>query len=59
MPRKVTTEIFIKEAKIVHEDKYDYSETVYINMKKNKLKIICPKHGSFEQIASSFKWLWV
>lgn len=45
---KRTTEQFIKEAKQVHGDKYDYSKTKYINL-KTKLEIICPKHGSFWQ----------
>ena len=47
---KISTEEFIKKAKSVHGDKYDYSETVY-NGLKNKVKIICPEHGVFEQVA--------
>ena len=46
----LTTEEFIKKAKEVHGDKYDYSQTVY-NGLKNKVKIICPEHGKFEQVA--------
>lgn len=39
---------FIEEAKLVHDNKYDYSLVKYIN-NKTKVKIICPKHGIFEQ----------
>lgn len=41
-----TTEQFIKEAKEIHD--YDYSLTKYVN-NKTKVKIICNKHGIFEQ----------
>jgi len=44
-----TTEEFISEAKLVHVDKYDYSKVNYINS-YNKVKIICPIHGNFEQL---------
>ncbi|MDR0675740.1 MAG: hypothetical protein LBF97_01715 [Elusimicrobiota bacterium] len=44
-----TTEQFIKQAKEVHGDKYDYSLVEYIN-NYTKIKIICPEHGVFEQI---------
>ena len=43
-----TTEEFIKEAKLIHGDKYDYSLTNYVN-NKTKIKVICPIHGVFEQ----------
>ena len=39
---------FVKKAKKVHGNKYDYNLTVYINA-KTKVKIDCPKHGFFEQ----------
>jgi len=42
------TEEFIKKAKLIHDDKYDYSLTEYINA-KTKVKIKCSKHGEFEQ----------
>ena len=41
---------FIEEASIAHNNKYDYSLAVYKNT-HSKLKIICPEHGEFEQIA--------
>lgn len=47
--KKLTTAEFIKRAKEIHRNKYDYSETEYIN-NKTPVKIICPIHGEFEQI---------
>jgi hypothetical protein len=44
-----TTENFIKKSKITHGDKYDYSNSNYINA-ITTVKIICPIHGEFEQI---------
>ena len=46
--KKKTAEQFIQEAKSIHGDKYDYSNTEYIDA-KTKVKIICPIHGTFEQ----------
>lgn len=48
MSKKVTTEDFIKRAREVHGDKYDYSKTVYVAAIKN-ITIICPTHGEFQQ----------
>jgi Zn finger protein HypA/HybF involved in hydrogenase expression/very-short-patch-repair endonuclease len=42
------TEIFIEKSKIIHLDKYDYSNTIYIN-NYSKVEIICKEHGSFFQ----------
>ena len=39
---------FIKKAKEVHGDKYDYRKVVYVNS-KTKVCIICPEHGEFWQ----------
>lgn len=52
MSSKLTTEIFINKAKEIHGDKYDYSKVIYIKSKE-KVKIICPLHGIFEQIPNS------
>ena len=43
-----TTEDFIKQAKEIHGDKYDYSKVIY---KRGDIPvtIICPDHGEFEQ----------
>lgn len=49
---KLTTEEFIERANKVHHGKYDYSRTMY-NGNKSKVEIICPKHGSFWQNAST------
>lgn len=46
--RKFTAEDFIKKAKTVHGDKYDYREVVYID-NKTKVTIVCPHHGEFAQ----------
>ena len=43
---------FIEKANLVHNNKYDYSLVNYIN-NKTKVKIICKKHGAFEQIPDS------
>ena len=45
---RITTEQFIEKARKIHGNKYDYSETIYKN-NRTKVKIICPKHGSFFQ----------
>jgi len=44
------TDLFIKKAKLIHGDKYDYSKVDY---KQNKIIIICKKHGEFQQIPCS------
>ena len=44
----LTTDDFIKKAKEIHNNKYDYSLVEYKN-NRTKIKIICPKHGIFEQ----------
>ncbi len=45
---KLTTEEFIKKAREVHGDRYDYSKVVYVSSKE-KITIICPEHGEFLQ----------
>lgn len=47
-----TTEEFIKEAKTIHGDYYDYSCTHYISS-KDYVDIICPEHGKFKIEANS------
>tara|TARA_R110001592_G_scaffold70707_1_gene216432 strand:- start:531 stop:1493 length:963 start_codon:yes stop_codon:yes gene_type:complete len=44
----LTTEQFIKKAKQVHGDKYDYSLVEYTHSHA-KVKIVCPEHGEFSQ----------
>jgi hypothetical protein len=43
-----TKEEFINECILIHGNLFDYSEVEYINA-KTKVKIICEKHGLFEQ----------
>jgi len=49
--KKSTTEEFIEKAKEIHGDKYDYSLVEYKNA-RTEIKIICPNHGEFKQIAN-------
>lgn len=44
--KRLTTEEFIKRAKQIYGDRFDYSETEYLTA-RNKVTISCPKHGSF------------
>lgn len=46
--KKSNTNEFIEKSKLVHLDRYDYSLVKYKNA-KSKVKIICKKHGLFEQ----------
>ena len=46
--RRSNTENFIKKAKEMHCNKYDYSKVEYVNA-RTKVRIICPIHGEFEQ----------
>ena len=43
---------FIKNASILHGNKYEYTEVNYIN-NKTKVNIICREHGIFEQTPNS------
>lgn len=43
-----TNEQYIEKAKKVHNNSYDYSHTQFIS-NRYKIKIICHKHGEFEQ----------
>ena len=46
--QKKTTEQFIKDSEVIHNFKYDYSKTEYVNA-RTKVCIICPEHGEFWQ----------
>ena len=50
--KRINTEEFIRRARAVHGDRYDYSRTVFTRITDN-VEIICPKHGSFWQKASN------
>lgn len=43
---------FIEKAKKIHGDKYNYDFVDYVNS-HTKIKIVCPKHGAFEQIPNN------
>ena len=48
-----TTESFIKRARALYGDAYDYSKVHYVAMRE-KVTIVCPKHGEFSVSASNF-----
>lgn len=50
--RIMPIELYIQKANKKHSSKYDYSSVFYTAM-HNKIKIICPIHGMFEQRAGS------
>lgn len=49
---QLTTEQFIKKARKIHGNKYDYSKVSYVNYFTN-VTIICPIHGEFQQLPSN------
>jgi superfamily II DNA or RNA helicase len=50
--RTKTLSEFISEAKEIHGDKYDYTNTIYLG-NKNKIRINCPEHGEFITLPSN------
>ncbi|MCK9446119.1 hypothetical protein M0Q50_04415 [bacterium] len=54
MPNKLTINDFIDICNIIHNNKYDYSKSIYVSS-KTKLIIICPIHGEFEQTPDTHK----
>lgn len=46
-----TNDEFVKLAKAVHGEKYDYSRAVYTKS-RNDIEIVCPEHGPFWQLAN-------
>lgn len=50
--KPMSQEEFIKKANAVHNNKYDYSKSIYLNS-ENKIIITCPIHGDFTQNAGS------
>ena len=46
------TQKFIKKARQIHGDRYDYSKVEYVNA-NTKVCIICPEHGEFWQTPSN------
>jgi len=50
--RKISKEEYIEKVNKIHNNFYDYSLVSFENIHE-KIKIICPKHGVFEQKASN------
>jgi len=50
--KKETLETFITQAKIIHNNKYNYKNAIWQGVGK-KIKIICAIHGEFEQTPSN------
>lgn len=48
MSKKITTEQFIERSKLVHGDRYDYSDCIYKKMTSDII-LKCSKHGNFFQ----------
>lgn len=46
MSKRLTTTEFISKAKLIHDNKYDYSKVVYRDT-HTKVCVICPIHGDF------------
>ena len=52
MGRKLTQEDFIERVSKIHNNKYCYDKTKYINL-RTEITIICPIHSEFTQVANS------
>jgi imidazole glycerol phosphate synthase subunit HisF len=50
--RSIGLEEFIRRGKEHFGDKYDYSSVQYVN-NSTRVKLTCPEHGDFEQLAAS------
>lgn len=53
--KKLTTDEWVKKAREVHGDKYDYALVEYVGPRA-KIKILCPEHGVFEQLPIQHVW---
>lgn len=45
-----TREEFIKEASLVHKNKYQYPDCIFVNL-DSEINVICPDHGEYKQKA--------
>ena len=52
-PNKVTLNLFLQKSKLLHGSIYDYSKIKEIKNGKDKVEIICKKHGVFKQVVSN------
>lgn len=57
MTAKLSQKEFEQKSNIVHDYKYDYSKSIYIN-KRSKVCIICSIHGEFERCAGTHMSGW-
>lgn len=48
MAARLTQDVFVRRSQQRHKNKYDYSKVVYVTS-KDKVTIVCPKHGPFQQ----------
>jgi very-short-patch-repair endonuclease len=55
--RKKDIKYFSQKASLLHNNKYDYSHSIY-NHSQEKINITCPIHGEFEQIARDHLQGW-
>jgi len=46
--KKLNTDSFIKDATSIHGNKYDYTDSIYVD-NKTKVAVVCPEHGVFYQ----------
>lgn len=51
MSKRLTPEDFVSKSNAIHNNKFNYSKSNYINS-ATKIEILCPIHGSFSQIPS-------
>ena len=51
MSKRKSNDEFIREARLIHHNRYDYSKVEYAS-NKTKVCIICPEHGEFWQAPS-------
>lgn len=49
--KRITLEMFIKRAKAIHGDHYDYTKTILGRSLKQKIKLTCKIHGDFYIVA--------
>jgi hypothetical protein len=45
---KLNKKLFIKKSQLIHNNKYNYSKTKYVD-RNTKVSIVCPEHGNFKQ----------
>lgn len=50
--KKLTQDSFIEKANKIHNNKYIYDLVKFVN-NRTKIKIRCPEHGTFEQLAAN------